>query len=189
MSSKIFLIKHAKPEVVPQQLPELWKLSADGRDAAAQLASVLQHAGIARIVSSEEIKSIETAEVLCDELHLPRATAPDLHEHDRSNVPHMRSGEFISHMELFFRRPDERVLGKESADEALSRFEKAVRSLTEKHPGETLGVVSHGTVIALLLSKLSGQNGFAIWRAMQLPSYAVVDLEENRVIQQVDRIN
>jgi len=189
MLQKLFLIKHAKPLVNPSQLPELWKLSAEGIEAAKHLASVLHDAGISKIVCSEEVKAIETAEILAEQLRLKHEPKPDLHEHDRSNVPHMRSGEFISHVELFFRRPAERVLGKESADEALERFESAVREVVSDNPGETVAIVSHGTVISLLLASLQGKdNAFDLWRAMQLPSYAVVELPGWKVDSVVTRI-
>lgn len=188
MPSKLILVKHARPLVVPQQLPDLWRLSEEGRAAATRLAGAMRPLNLSRIISSEEIKAIETAEILASELNVPHERAPDLHEHDRSNVPHMRSGEFISHMELFFRRPDERVLGNESAAEALERFEGAVRALCEKHADGNLGVVSHGTVIALLLARLMNRDGFELWRAMQLPSYAEIELNAWRVEALVERL-
>lgn len=153
------------------------------------MASVLQHAGIVRVYCSEEVKAIETAEVIAKELKLSHETRPDLHEHDRSNVPHMRSGEFISHMEVFYRRPSELVLGKESADEALARFEHAVRGIVDQpHDGNT-AIVAHGTVISLLVARLQGKtNGFELWRAMQLPSYAVIALPDWSVTQVVSRV-
>ena len=40
-----------------------------------------------------------------------------------------------------------------------------------------VAVVSHGTVIALLLEKLDPKRrGFDVWRAMKLPSYVVLSL-------------
>src|SRR5437588_512588 len=110
---KLILIKHAKPLVDPTQSAELWNLSDEGREQARMLAAQLAPYQPAVVVSSQEPKAIETAEIVARELKIPNESAPDLHEHDRRNVPHMRSGEFISHIELFFRRPDEVVLGQE----------------------------------------------------------------------------
>jgi broad specificity phosphatase PhoE len=190
MPQSLYLIKHARPEVNPSQLPELWKLSQEGIDASNRAASVLQHAGIGNVYSSEEVKAIETAKILADEWKLAYHTRPDLHEHDRSNVPHMRSGEFISHVELFFRRPDELVLGKETATEALERFGTAVRAIVKESSNGSIAVVAHGTVIALLLAKLQEKpNGFDIWRAMQLPSYARIELPSWKVLEIRNRID
>jgi broad specificity phosphatase PhoE len=140
------------------------------------------------IVSSEEPKAAESAQLVAERLGVPWHTAAGLHEHDRSNVPHMRSGEFISMMELFFRKPPEHVLGRETADQARSRFRSAVDQVLNEHPDGNVAVVSHGTVIALLLAEMGQRTPFQTWRAMGLPSYAVVSLPEWTIEQSADRI-
>ena len=60
----------------------------------------------------------------------------------------------------------------------------------ERHAGEGdhVAVVSHGTVIALLLEHASGRNGFELWRRMQLPSFAVLDLPGFEMREVVERV-
>jgi broad specificity phosphatase PhoE len=181
--SKLILIKHAKPLVDSQKPAESWKLSDDGRSAARLLAMQLTSQGLSIVVSSDEPKASETAQILASELKLSAQSHPDLHEHDRSNVPHMRSGEFISHVELLFRRPHEVVLGQESAAEALERFQRAIDEIVAKHPERNIAVVSHGTVIALFIEKHSDRNGFAIWREMSLPSFAVFGIPQMKLLE------
>src|SRR5690242_3605704 len=123
---KLILIKHCPPEVLPEVPSERWHLSGKGKALCLPLADALKPHAPALVVSSEEPKAAETAQAVAERLKLPWRTATGLHEHDRSNVPHMRSGEFISMMELLFRKPRERVLGRETADEARDRFEDAV---------------------------------------------------------------
>ena len=125
---KLILIKHANPEVIPDVPSEKWRLSAQGRDACAPLAAQLAKHEPAIIVSSTEPKALETAQLLGERLNVSVETGSDLFEHDRSNVPHMRSGEFISHVELLFRQPDDLVVGLESANEAEARFRAAIVS-------------------------------------------------------------
>jgi broad specificity phosphatase PhoE len=91
-------------------------------------------------------------------------------------------------MELFFRKPSERVLGSESAEAALARFESAVDEVVEAHAEGNVAMVAHGTVIALYLAKHSQRNGFELWRAMGLPSYAVISLPGRQVEQVVEKI-
>jgi broad specificity phosphatase PhoE len=52
-----------------------------------------------------------------------------------------------------------------------------------RYEGQNVAIVSHGTVIALMLAKYSGRNGFELWRRMGLPSYAVLDREAMKVEQ------
>jgi broad specificity phosphatase PhoE len=184
---KLILIKHAAPEVVPGVPPERWTLSDKGRAACVPLADRVGAHAPSLVVSSEEPKAMETATLIGARLGIPWETAPGLHEHDRSNVPHLRSSEFISMMELFFRKPDELVLGRETASDARRRFEAALREVVDSHPNETVAVVSHGTVIALLLDA-PARPAFQTWRAMGLPSLAVLNLPELDVSETVDRI-
>src|SRR4051812_16591329 len=149
---KLILIKHASPLVIPGTPPEQWKLSDKGRESCVALADALREYAPAVFISSEEPKAMETAQLAASRLSAPFETANNLHEHDRSNVPHMRSGEFISHMEVFFRKRDERVLGKESAREAEDRFSDAIDGVLTTHPQGNVAVVAHGTVIALFLA-------------------------------------
>ena len=180
---KLILIKHARPLVDPSKSSDLWDLSDEGREQAKGLASKIAPYQPAIIVSSEEPKAVQTAEIIAGDLKIKAASAPDLHEHDRSNVPHMRSGEFISHVELFFRKPNERVLGRESATEALGRFENAIDDVLAGHAEGDIAIVSHGTVIALFIEHHSDRNGFAVWREMSLPSFAVFELPQMRLSQ------
>lgn len=185
---KLILVKHAPPEIVPGVSPERWLLSAKGRDLCAPLADALAPHAPAAIVSSEEPKAAETARLVAERLGVPCHTAPGLHEHDRSDVPHMRSGEFISMMELFFRRPGELVLGRETAEQAGRRFDAAVAEVMARHEAGNVAVVSHGTVIALFLQERDRRDAFAVWRAMGLPSFAVLAMPELSVVETVDRL-
>jgi broad specificity phosphatase PhoE len=177
---KLILVKHASPEVVAGIPPEQWRLSDAGRASCPRLAAALRPHAPSVVVTSEEPKARETGELVARDLSVPSHAAPNLHEHDRSNVPHLRSGDFISLMEVLFRKPDQLVLGRETATGALKRLRNALDDVLEQHgrDGKTVAVVSHGTVIALLLEQLGDRRGFDVWRAMKLPSYAVVRVPE-----------
>jgi broad specificity phosphatase PhoE len=187
---KLSLIKHASPQVQPDLPPERWPLSEEGRAKCALLTKRVAEFAPAAVVASEELKAAETGRIVAGLLGVPFDSAADLHEHDRSNVPQLRSAEFISMMELMFRRPNELVLGEETAVAALSRFQSALDEVLLEHPEGNLAVVSHGTVIALLLEKLDPRRrGFDVWRAMKLPSFAVLSLPGmtvDRVVESID---
>jgi broad specificity phosphatase PhoE len=186
---KLILVKHAAPDVVPGVSSEQWRLSEQGRASCTALAEVLREHQPSVIISSEEPKARETAELVARELGVPTSAASGLHEHDRRGVPHMRSGEFISHVELMLRRRDDRVLGHESADEALRRFRGALRDVLAKHPEETVVIVSHGTVIALYIAEhTEDHTAFELWRKLGLPSFVVLSRPELRVEAIVERI-
>src|SRR5205085_1642330 len=146
---KLILIKHARPMVDPSVSAEQWRLSDEGREKCRPLADALRAYDFPEIISSTEPKAIETARILGQALAKPTRTADGLVEHDRRNVPHMESRDFISLIALFFKEPDRLVLGDETADDAYARFAAAVDSVIRAAPASDVAIVTHGTVIAL----------------------------------------
>lgn len=186
--ANFILIKHASPEQDSAAPSHQWRLSAAGREKAAALVEPLRRYAPRTIVTSDEPKAIETGEIVAMELGVTVQVAPDLHEHDRSDVPMLRTGEFISAMAQFFRERDRLVLGSETAQESLDRFQRALETVKQQHAGENIAVVSHGTVLALYAALLTGTDAFLLWRRMKLPSYLVVDDAHRTVIELVEQI-
>jgi broad specificity phosphatase PhoE len=186
--SRLYLIKHAKPLIDEHRPSHEWVLSDPGREQAARLARIVRDRGINSVVTSTEPKASETGRILAEALGCPVSDAPDLHEHDRRNVPVMPTRQFISTMALFFTRPEELVLGRETAHAAAQRFEGAVDRVMSSHEGESVAIVTHGTVIALYVAALTGEPPFQLWRRMGLPSFAVIDWVGRTVERVVDRV-
>jgi len=187
--SKLILIKHAPPQQDPNVSSHDWKLSEAGKAKAAALAERLRPHAPQRILTSDEPKAIETGEIIAAALGVPGEIIPDLHEHDRSNVPQMPTREFISSMALFFKRRNELVLGKETAEQAERRVRGAIDGILSKHAGEDVAIVTHGTVLALYLASLLRTDAFELWRRWGLPSYVVIDRETKQAVETVERID
>jgi broad specificity phosphatase PhoE len=186
---KLILIKHAAPEVNAETPPEAWHLSPEGRAKAEALAALLASHAPHVVVTSGEVKAVETGDVLAHALSIPVERVAGLAEHDRSNVPQMQTREFISMMELVFRKPRQLVLGRETAAGALARFRNALDDVIEAHRDkDTVAVVSHGTVIALFLADVTGKPAFEYWRRMKLPSYAVLELPSMEMRELVESV-
>jgi broad specificity phosphatase PhoE len=185
---KLILIKHSKPLVEPRVASHLWKLSDEGRQRCDALATAVRPHAPAIVVSSEEDKAAETARILAEKLAVPVETAPGLHEHDRSDVPHMDSREFISYVALFFKQPAKLVLGLETARRALERFSAALDAVLKSHTEGNIAVVTHGTVLSLFVASKTAEDGFLLWRRMGLPSMVILDLPQWQVIERVERV-
>jgi broad specificity phosphatase PhoE len=185
--AKLLLIKHARPEVDPGVASEEWRLGVEGREGAGRLAERLGRYRFARLYTSVEPKAAETALVVSRTMDLSVCEHPGLQEHDRRNVPHMASREFISMVALFFSQPDARVLGNETADEAYARFGRAVDDVLAREAGD-VAIVTHGTVISLLAQRRGGVEPFGLWRRMGLPSYIVFDTDDWRVVEVCERV-
>lgn len=178
----LILVRHSSPEFVTGMPAREWHLSAEGRRRSEALAGRLADYDLTVVVASEEPKAKETGQIIARLLDLPFETAPGLHEHERGVVQSVGSqeefGMAVSH---FFERPAERVLGFETADEAYLRFAAAVSSVVAKHCQGSVAIVSHGTVITLLISRANGIEPFRFWSSLTLPAFAVLSLPELRL--------
>lgn len=210
--SRLILVKHASPVVDPTISSKKWVLSDAGKIACVTLAARLKEFEPTRIFTSTELKAIETGQLLGEALNIQSTSTEGLHEHDRSNVPHLRTGDFLSSVANFFKQPDRLVLGMETATGATDRIEQAVSDLVSPaglvSPSEPVStsdlispsdlvstsddtctvVVTHGTVLALLAHRKLGLEPFALFRAMKLPSYLVVDLPHWTLVERADQL-
>jgi broad specificity phosphatase PhoE len=174
-ADRLILVKHAMPVIVPDAPPRTWRLSDEGRLAAARLAEELAAFDAVAVVTSLEPKAVETGQIIANRLTVTTSTAPGLHEHERDIVPFDNTELFHRRIRRLFDEPDQVVYGTETADAAHLRFEQAVRAVEAAQPTGTLIVVAHGTVISLLVARANGFDPFPFWQALGLPEAVVVD--------------
>lgn len=180
---KLILVRHSQPEILPDVPARQWQLSDMGRRRCRVLADHLAPYEPGVIVASLESKAISTARIVAEILGTPLEIAPDLHEHDRRNVKfHADEEGFESQVISFFQHPDSLVFGSETADEAHSRFASAVDDVVAHHPTGNLVVVTHGTVMTLFVSRAAALDPVAFWRALGLPSFAVLALPGSELL-------
>jgi broad specificity phosphatase PhoE len=174
--STLILVKHSLPEIIENIPAREWKLSAEGRARCKRLAERLAHYAPERLISSLEPKARETSELVAKELDVSTNALEGLHEHDRSDVGYLSRDEFQEAVRKFFAHPDTLVFGSETADQAHQRFQAAIHSVLSQFADQTIGIVAHGTVISLFVSRLTGLSDLTIWKELGLPSYVVLDM-------------
>src|SRR5215216_2990609 len=163
MKNYLILVKHSLPEIIKELPAHEWHLSKEGRSRAEQLAERLISYHPQVLVSSTEPKARETAEIIAGKLQVRMYVIENLHEHVRSRTGYLSKTEFQRSIREFFANPDELVFGNETADAAHARFSKEVHSILNKYTKETTVIVSHGTVISLFVSRLTGISNFQLW--------------------------
>jgi broad specificity phosphatase PhoE len=175
----LLLAKHATPRIEPSAPAHTWPLAESGRTSCAALADAAERFSPAFVVASREAKAAETGLLVARRLRLPFTTRPSLHEHDRRGFPFLSDrNEFLSRMREAFERPGERLVGNESLDEAHARFAAGLDEiLAERADGNPL-VVSHGTVLALHVARVTGVDPYALWMALRYPCLVALSLPE-----------
>lgn len=186
--SRLILIKHSLPEIDPHKPAAQWPLSAAGRERSVALAAHVRPYAPTRVFSSHEPKAIETAQILAERLGLSFQLVDDLHEHDRRNVRWAERDQFEVAVKQFFDEPNKLVMGHETADEAHTRFAKAVNRLVERHPTEDLAIVAHGTVITLFVARLINTEPFPFWQRLGLPSIVIMEWPGPKLITVIESV-
>ncbi len=173
------LVKHSLPIADPNVPPSLWELSDEGRRRCAPLADLIEHFEPTVIHASVEPKATETAKIVAQRLGVKFSVREGLEEHHRDDAPFFRDpSEFDDAVSRLFGGPDDLVYGSETANQALSRFERALMPIIDSNPNSNIVVVSHGTVISLYLARHCGIDPLGVWRSLGLPSYAVLALPD-----------
>lgn len=158
--STLWYATHPEVAVDPDVPVPRWGLSEVGRRRAHALAARPELATVARIVSSDEAKAVETAEVVAAALGLAVEVRPATHENDRSATGFLPPAEFEAVADAFFARPAESVRGWETAVAARARIAAALADLVgpdADRPDDDVLVVGHGAVGTLWAGHLAGR--------------------------------
>ena len=182
----IILVKHAMPELDESIPPKEWQLGDRGLSEAKKFAHfVRDNLDVDPIIySSEESKAVDTALVLAETLGLTHKTNGKLGEFDRPAAPIVDEEEHQKINQAIFANPSQTMLGSESANSALARFESGIKEVLKEEPEDERLIVTHGTVISLFLDKYNEEiEAFDVWKKLSCPSYAVVSLPDFKVLE------
>lgn len=173
----LIFIRHSISRQIPGTSAHQWELTDEGRARCADLAAALTPYRVNRIASSDEPKALQTAEVVASHLSLetPLIIEPEFGETRRATAPYFDSNaEFAAAVKRAIAQPDAVVFGEESFNDARKRFIDALSRLVERYPDETLAVVTHGTVLSLVLEHYAGIDAYETWQSLKMPAYAVL---------------
>ncbi len=184
--SLLILARHANPEIVNGVSSTRWRLSAAGKANARKMAEALLQYTPAQIVSSEERKALETAEIIAAVAGGAVSTAAGLQEQERGVWPLMRREAFRARVIDILQQPTRALYGSESAEAAQKRFVETVQALLRRQKDGNLIIVTHGTVMSLFVAAFNALSAKAFWEKMGLPAYVVLSLPDFQVISSIN---
>lgn len=150
-------VTHPQVRIDPDVPVPRWGLSDVGRARAEAAASQAWVRRIGRIVSSDETKAVELAEILARAAGVKVEIAEGAHENDRSATGFLPPPEFEKAADWFFAHPDQSFHGWERAADAQARIVSVVeRTLAGHDPSVPVAFVGHGGVGTLLRCHLAG---------------------------------
>ncbi|EHS51389.1 Phosphoglycerate mutase [Rhizobium sp. PDO1-076] len=150
-------ITHPQVKIDPLVPVPQWGLEDLGRQRAEQTAQRPWVRALKRIVSSNELKAVETAEILAAAAGISVERVEAMHENDRSATGFLEPTAFEAAADWFFAHPEESFRGWERAIAAQRRIVDAVSVILSNHdPRLPIAFVGHGGVGTLLKCHLSG---------------------------------
>ncbi|MCT7378534.1 histidine phosphatase family protein [Chelativorans salis] len=154
---KAFYLTHPQVEIEPERPVPEWRLSDGGRQRVDAMLGKTWLRSVGCIVSSAELKAVETAALIAAYLRVAVEIDPEMGENDRSATGFLQPDEFEAAADRFFAEPDKSWQGWERAVDAADRIETAVRRVLDRpQPVPTL-LVGHGGVGTLLKCRIGGR--------------------------------
>ena len=151
-------ITHPQVRIDPNVPVPQWGLSDTGRQRAQQATRSDWVSKLGRIVSSDETKAIETAEILAEATGVTIEIVHGMHENDRSATGFLPPAQFEEAANWFFAHPEESFKGWERAVDAQARIVEAVKTVLATHDATApIAFVGHGGVGTLLKCHLAGK--------------------------------
>jgi len=125
-------------------------LNNTGRGQAAATGALLSRREWDGVYASPLSRAFETAEIIATRLGLPSPhIVPEIAERNYGDAEGLTGDE----IDALFAGAD--IPGRETRDEVGARALPAIIALAEKHPGESIVLVSHGGVIRTILNAVA----------------------------------
>lgn len=109
-------LSHPEVQIDPDIPVPRWSLSQQGRRRTEELILATALQSTKKIVSSAEVKAVETATILASALQLDLEQREEMHENDRSSTGFLMPDDFQRAADAFFAHPDTSFRGWETAD-------------------------------------------------------------------------
>lgn len=151
-----FYISHPQVVIDPDRPVPQWRLTDEGRSRVDGILEEKWIGRLGKLVSSTEVKAIETAERIAEHIGVPLTTSPAFGEIDRSSTGYVPHAEHEAIADAFFANPHRSVRGWERATDAQRRIVGAVETVLRDEPRGDIAFVGHGGVGTLLLCALKG---------------------------------
>lgn len=172
----LLFVRHALPVIQETVERHYWRLSEEGHRRAARLAGHLESYDVRAIVSSNEMKAIETANAIASRVNRTFEVDENLREHAIESEPFRSEPAFKRLVDSFFENPDAVVFGSESATGARERLAKAVTRARRRYRSGDLVIVSHGRILSMYLAPLLDMDPFELWKQLKTPALVALGL-------------
>lgn len=142
-----------------------------------------QDAKIDKVISSPYLRAIESIKPFAERNNLDVNVDDRLKERIISEEP---VDDWMEVLEQSFSDPDFKLPGGESSNDAITRVESLIATTQKDNNVSNVILVSHGNLIALLLTKYKSDFGFNGWKNLHNPDVFLIDFASEK--QQIESL-
>ncbi|MFP7477430.1 histidine phosphatase family protein [Terribacillus saccharophilus] len=166
---RIILVRHCNAQGQHKDSP----LTYEGINEARLLAAFLKRLDfpIQRIISSPFFRAVETIKPFADAADIPIELDRRLQERILSEEP---VDDWLEVLEESFADFDLRLPGGESSNDARIRVRTLLDELEAEKNLETVALVTHGNLLAILMKEFQTDIGFSHWKGFSNPDVFLV---------------
>ncbi|MHA1930155.1 MAG: histidine phosphatase family protein [Candidatus Thorarchaeota archaeon] len=191
MVSELVLLRHAEPHVEIADVPSKWGVSKEGKAQAIKLAFSGVFNDIDLIISSDEPKAYQTADMIALRQKQSVIRNPLFDELNRDGGFYLSSSQYKLAVQTILQDYSFRVDGWETAASALSRFKRGIDQVLAEHSSKRVLIISHGIVLTMYFSELLGNSDNMLvqelnlirWDTLEYCSWGVV--KDNKVVKDI----
>ena len=185
MPTEIVFLRHAETLADPDSSASKWRLTTSGLSESYELAASGILGEIDAIVSSDEMKAIETAEPFARLFELEIGRNHDFSELNRDASPFLIREEYLSCVQEVLTNSSAWPNGWECTADALTRTKMGVQQIMSQHGSKRVLVVSHGLVLTLYFADIQAtmHEAFDRWNRLPFCGWGVVS--NNRVLRDI----
>jgi broad specificity phosphatase PhoE len=193
VETTVFLIRHGVTEwhrerriVGQREVP----LSAEGVAQAKACAAALGHIPVGEIISSPALRAVQTAEIIAAQFSADITRDPrlsDLRYGKWEGMSYAEVEKTPEYQGILANLLTQKLPGGEDLTQARDRSIRAIeQALRDAPAGESLAVVSHASVLRLILSRYLGTNVVDFHRIRLSPcSVSVLQFRDDRELPRV----
>lgn len=184
MKNKYVFLRHAETIKDPDVHPKDWLLTSDALEYLNTYISNGDFSAVTRIYSSTEPKAIATGKPISEYLNLKINEMEEFVEVKREKK-FLTDEEFLLQKKREVENLESVENGIESGADALRRFENGISILEKIHEGETVLIISHGTVMTIYFAKLLGQLNKTFERWQKIKFCALGSVHNYKVMKDI----
>lgn len=183
MNTFIFL-RHAQTAHDSTKNAADWVLSEKGYQDAKNLININDLNQVDLIFTSSEVKAFLTAKPLADFLNVEITQIGDFDEVRRSDK-FFTDEEFLENKKKQLEDFNFPAFGGETCNEALLRFNKALKKIDEEFSDKRILIVSHGTILTAFFARKLEIFDNLNSRWQQTPFCAFGIIQNNEIIKDI----